>query len=173
MPAVDTAVVLLLAIATARGLWLGLVREAFSLAGIAAAGLAAWQFAEPAAKALAATTGDAIPAVAIHGIAVAGLALGTLLAVAMVGRLIRRGLQFAGLGLADRLAGGCLGALEGALVVGLVLGGASTVLGRDHAWLASSQALAAYERIRAEALPDEPQATPARDVAAPAPRRAP
>lgn len=154
LPGLDVAVVVVLALATGRGLWLGLVREAFSLAGLAAAGFAVWRFGGAVNDALAPHLGDGLPPAAVHAIAVAGLGLATLLAVALAGRVVRRTVRLAGLALADRFAGGCLGALEGAIVVALAIGGATTLLGRDHPWLASSHAVAVFERLR-ERFPGE------------------
>ena len=169
MTAIDAVVITILALGAARGLTIGLVREAFSLAGVAAAVFAVWRFADAAAAALAPHLGNALPPAAVHALAVAGLGFGTLLAVALIGRVVRRSVQLVGLGLLDRLAGGCLGALEGALVGALLLGGASFVLGPAHPWLAQSQAVAVFERARASFGSGGGQPAPARDVAAPAP----
>lgn len=173
LPGIDVAVISILALASARGLWLGLVREAFSLAGLAAASFATWRFGDAAASALALHIGDALPPAAVHALAVVGLGLGTLLAVTLAGRVVRRSVRFAGLGLVDRVAGGCLGALEGALVVALLLSGAILLLDRSHPWLAQSEAVALFERVRERTTAPAPPATAARDVAAPSARPAP
>lgn len=172
LPGIDVAAALVLALAIGRGLWLGLVREAFSLAGLGAAAFAVWRFGDAANEALAARVGGALPGAAVHAIATAGLGLAVVLAAALVGRAVRRTVRFAGLGLADRIAGGCLGAAEGAIVVALVVGGVTFVLGRDHPWLASSNAVAAYERLREYAPAESTPAGGARDVASPAARPA-
>ena len=171
MSGIDVAVLSILAIAAGRGLWLGLVREAFSLAGLAAASFAVWGFSDAAAQALAPHIGDALPSAAVHALAVAGLGLGTLLVVAIAGRIVRRGIRFAGLGLVDRVAGGCLGALEGALVAALLLGGATLALDPGHPWLAQSQAVAVFERLRESLAPRAAPEPSAREVAAPTARR--
>ena len=173
MAGIDVAVISILALASARGLWLGLVREAFSLVGLAAASFATWRFGDAAASTLALRIGDALPPAAVHALAIAGLGLGTLLAVTLAGRVVRRSVRFAGLGLVDRVAGGCLGALEGALVVALLLSGATLLLDRSHPWLAQSEAVALFERVRERTTAPAPPATAARDVAAPAARPAP
>jgi membrane protein required for colicin V production len=166
---VDLVVISILALATARGLWRGLVREAFSLAALAAAILAVWQLGATVTEALDARLGATLPPVAVQALAVAGLALATLVAVAVIGRIVRRSVQLAGLGLFDRVAGGCVGALEGVLVASLLLGGATLVLERDHPWLASSQSLVLMERARAR-ISGEAEPAP-RDVAAPSAAR--
>jgi len=164
---IDVAVLSILSIAAGRGLWLGLVREAFSLAGLGAASFAVWRFGDAAAEALAPRIGDGLPPAAVHALAVAGLGLGILLVVALAGRIVRRGVRFAGLGLADRVAGGCLGALEGALVAALLLGGMTLALDPGHPWLAQSQAVAVFERLRESLAPRAAPELSAREAAAP------
>jgi uncharacterized membrane protein required for colicin V production len=176
VPTLDLVVVILLALGAARGLAIGLVREAFSFAGVGAALFAVWQFGDAATAALAPHVGGSLPPAAVHALAVAGLGFGVLLAVTVVGRLVRRSIQFAGLGVVDRLAGGCLGALEGALVAAVLLGAATYVLSPGHPWLVQSQAVAVFERARTDltppggALPADVAAPARRDVAAPARR---
>jgi membrane protein required for colicin V production len=163
----DAVLISIVALGTARGLWLGLVREAFSLAALAAAAFVVWSFGDGAAEALAPRLGDALPPAAIRALASLGLGLGALLLVGLVGRVVRRSIRFVGLGLVDRAAGGCLGALEGGLLAALLLAGATALLDPGHPWLARSQAVALLERTREAAAFDDASA---RDVAAPAPR---
>jgi membrane protein required for colicin V production len=162
---VDLVVISILALAAARGLWIGLVREAFSLAALAASIFAAWRFGATASAALDARLGATLPPLAVQALAVAGVALAALVAVTVIGRIVLRSVQAAGLGLFDRVAGGCVGALEGLLIASLLLGGATLVLGRSNPWLASSQSVALLERARAK-LAGETGTAP-RDVAAP------
>ena len=167
--AVDAAALAVLAVAVVRGLWIGVIRESFSLASIAAACLAV-RFATAPAAALLLEHGPAglAPLPARIGAAV-GVALGTVIAVRLAGRILRSGVHAVGLGLADRLAGGLLGAAEGALVLALALLLGLTALGREHAVLAGSRAVRALDETRAWAglAPDE--ARP--HVAAPPPGR--
>jgi membrane protein required for colicin V production len=172
LPSIDVVVISILGLAAARGLMIGLVREAFSLVGVAAAVFASWQFGDAAAAALSAKLADTLPPAAIHALAVAGLGFGTLLAVAVVGRIVRRSVQFVGLGLVDRLAGALLGALEGALVASLLIGGATLLLDRGHPWLAGSEVVAVFERGRERLSAETARRAPTRDVAAPAARPA-
>lgn len=169
MAPLDVVAVTVLALGIARGLAIGLVREAFSLAAVAAAVFAVWHFGDTATAALAPRIGNALPAEAVHALAVAGLGFGTLLAVGLLGRVVRRSVRLVGLGLLDRLAGGCMGALEGALVSALLLAGASFVLDPGHPWLAQSQAVAVFERARANLAPAGASPALVHDVAAPAP----
>lgn len=168
MPAIDVAIVTILALAAARGLSIGLVGEAFSLAGLLAAAFVAIRYGDAVSAAWTPHLGDALPPTAIHALAAGALGFGTLLAVGLTGRFVRRSLRFVGLGFFDRVAGAGLGALEGAVVAALALAVATTLLAPGHPWLFGSRAVAFFERARAE-LPDDMPA-PERDVAAPAPR---
>lgn len=144
----DLVAATVLGLAIVRGLWIGLVREAFSLAGIAAAYLAVRSFSRPLADWLvAASDGGVGPGLAPW---LAGLLLVvlTLVAVAAVGRVVRRGVRAVGLGLLDRLGGGLLGAAEGALVIAVVLTLLGRQLGWDHALLANTRTLAAMEQLQ-------------------------
>jgi membrane protein required for colicin V production len=165
---VDLAAVVLVAVALLRGLWIGLVREAFSLAGVAAAILAVRAGAKPLGGTLATHAPFALPPLAATVCAGVLLALGTLVAMAVLGRIVRRGARFAGLGLADRLGGAVLGAAEGALVVGLALLVGGALVGRSHPALVDSHALEILESAERLARVAEPTAP---DVAAPPPRR--
>lgn len=142
---VDLAAAGILAAAIVRGVWIGLVREASSLAALAAAVFAVRRFAEPLAGDIAASYAlDPLLATAIAG---AGVAVGTIVLVALVGFAIRRALRASGLGLADRLGGAVLGACEGALFVALLLFGVITVTGRSDPLIAGTRSLAAFEAL--------------------------
>lgn len=165
MSPVDGAVLAILGVALLRGVWIGMIREAFSVAALAAAVVAVRLFVAPLSAwglALAPSLGELGAKLA----AGAALALGAALAVGLFGRLLARGVRAAGLALADRVAGGMIGVAEGALVAGIGLFVAITLLGRDHPMLVSSRALATFQQVEQIAL--EGEALP--EVAAP-PRR--
>lgn len=145
MVVVDLVAAALVGLGALRGLWIGLVREVFSVAALGSAVVVAVLFTGPASGWLAGRTGLGDWAADV----VAGLALvlGTVAGVAGVGRFVRRGVRAAGLALADRLAGGCLGAAEGALAAALLLLVAIVVVGRDHPLLADSLSLSAFEGL--------------------------
>jgi uncharacterized membrane protein required for colicin V production len=166
MAPVDLLALALLGIAVLRGLLLGLIREAFSLAAIGAACVAVRWFASPAAAELQRATDGRVGDLAAPWIAGAGVAIVTAAAVAITGRILRRGARAVGLGLVDRAGGALLGAAEGSLVIAVLLVLATTVLGRDHAVFEGTRSLAALER--AELFAAEVRDI---DVAAP-PRRA-
>lgn len=155
---VDLAAATILAAAVVRGLWIGLVREAFSLAALACAVFAVRRFAEPIAGDIAASYQlDPLLATAMAG---AGVAVAAILLVATVGFVIRRAIRASGLGLADRVGGAVLGACEGALFVALILFGIITVTGRNDPLIAGTRSLAAFEALEG-ALPASAPDSPA------------
>jgi membrane protein required for colicin V production len=164
LPALDQLVLGILLLATLRGLWIGVIREAFSLAALAAAALAV----RLGTAAMAGWLMENVPFPLTPG--AARIAGGTVLAVAAVllvggiGSGLRRGARAVGLGLLDRLAGGALGVAEGALAAGLLVLLASSLLGPGHPAVADTLAQAALDRARGT--------TPAH-VAAPPPSRDP
>jgi membrane protein required for colicin V production len=144
---VDLAAAVILVAAIVRGLWIGLVREAFSLAALACAVFAVRRFAEPIAGDVAASYQlDPLVATAIAG---GGVAVVAIVGVAVVGWIVRRALRASGLGLADRIGGGVLGACEGALFVAMILFGVITVTGRTDPMIAGTRSLAAFEALEA------------------------
>jgi membrane protein required for colicin V production len=153
---VDLAAAGILSAAILRGVWIGLVREAFSLAALACAVFAVRRFAEPLAGDIAASYSlDPLLATAIAG---AGVAVGTIVLVAIVGFVIRRAVRASGLGLADRIGGAVLGACEGALFVALLLFGIITVTGRNDPLIADTRSLAAFEALEAWVAPEQSSA---------------
>ena len=141
----DAVAAAVLALAALRGLWIGAVREAFSLAGLATAVVVVRTWREPASRWLDAHGPFEMTGLAAGILAALALGLASLLAVAIVGRMVRRGVRGAGLGLLDRLAGLLLGAAEGAVVVAALVVGLAALLGRDDAALVGTRTLAALE----------------------------
>lgn len=165
---VDLVAAAILGVAILRGLWLGLIREVTSLASLLAACLAVRRFTpEVAAWMRRAAEGGIDPRLApwLAGAAIAVLAL---LAGALLGRLLRRAAKVGWLGMPDRIGGALLGAAEGALLCAILLLSLTSLVGRDHAWLAGARSIAALERLERIAGGAAPGAV---DVAAPPPRR--
>jgi uncharacterized membrane protein required for colicin V production len=146
---VDAIAGAVLLLALLRGLWIGAVREAFSLAGLAAAAWVVRTWRVPAGAWLEQHGPFEMTGLAARVIAALTLGAGTLLAVTLLSRLAHRGVREAGLRLADRLAGALLGALEGAIVVAALVFALALLLGRDDEALAGTKSLAAYEWIEA------------------------
>ena len=163
---VDLLVAAILGIAVLRGLFLGLIREAFSIGALAAACLAVRLWDAPLAALLGRLTGGELGGTVAPWVAGAVLAAGAIAAAAVVGRLVHRGARAAGLGWADRAGGAALGLAEGSLVAAVLLVVAIAVLGRGHDLLAGSHSLDALERL--ERIAAERNAR-AGDVAAPPP----
>ena len=155
---VDAIAAAVLALAALRGLWIGAVREAFSLAGLGLAWWVARTWRLPAAAWLVARGPFEMTDLAARVLATLGLGAGTLVVVAVVSRLVYRGVREAGLGVVDRGLGMLLGALEGAIVVTALVFGLVALLGREDTALAGTRTLAAYEWVEA-ALGVEPTAS--------------
>ena len=162
---VDLLALCVLAIAALRGLFLGLIREGFSLAAVAAAVVAVRWLGAPAAAYLETATNGRVGELAAPWIAGAGVAIAAAAAVAITGRVLRTGARAIGLGLVDRAGGALLGAAEGTLIVAVLLVIATSVLGRDHPVFAGTRTLAALERVEGAALGARET-----NVAAPPPR---
>ncbi len=160
---VDIAVGAILGIAVLRGLFLGLVREAFSIASLGAASIAVRLFHADVGRWLGEVSDGRVGPEVGPWLGGALVAVLTIAAVVFAGRLLRRGVRWAGLGWADRAGGALLGAAEGALVVGILLLLAGSLLGPSHPVLHASRSFAALEQL--ERLAKEPTT----DVAAPPP----
>ena len=142
---VDLAALAILILAVLRGLFIGLIREVFSLGALAAACIAVRLGAVPAADWMLLNLPFEMGSLTARVVAGVVIAIAVVVLVAGVGRVLRRGVRWAGLGFADRLAGGVLGAAEGALVIVVLMLLGIALLGRDHPALADSQTLAAFE----------------------------
>ena len=148
LPLIDLIVLAVLFIAVARGLWIGMIREGLSLAGIGAATIVTRLAVEPTASWLSEITGGEISGRTSLWIAGVLLVVATILAVGTVARLLRRGAVFAGLGWADRVGGGALGAAEGAVVSAIVVLLAVWLVGKDHPVTVDSRSVALVEQLQ-------------------------
>ena len=166
---IDIVVGVVIGIALLRGLFLGLVRESFSLAALGGAYIAVVLFREPVAAWLQDASGGEIGPGYAPWLAAGLLAVATIIGLVLVGKLLHHGIQAAGLGWADRVGGAVLGAVEGVLAVAILVLLATGVVGREHPALANTRVLAMVEQL--ETLAAEPAADPDDvDVAAPPPR---
>jgi uncharacterized membrane protein required for colicin V production len=144
---IDIVVGAIIAAACLRGLLLGLVREAFSLAAIAVAYTAVRLFVSPTADWVIEVGAGRVSPGAAPWVAGALLVLLAIAVVTSLGRVVRRGVRAVGLGFADRVGGALLGTAEGVLVVALLLTFVTGYLGRDHPALADTRTLAAMEQL--------------------------
>ena len=148
LTSLDGIILAILIIAMARGLFIGLVRESFSIAALAAAVLAARYGTDFAGPWLHSLAPERLNPQVAYWIAGSLIAIVTVLLVAMAGRVLRKGVHFAGLGWADRLGGAALGTAEGLIVGLLLVVGATWVLGKNDPAVAHSKSLEAYEVVR-------------------------
>ena len=146
------------ALAMMRGLWIGLLREAFSIGALAAAFVAVRLWTDPAAFWLLdrAPFGIELTHHQARIAGGAGVALAAMFIVVAIGGFVRKRVHATGLGFLDRLLGGALGGAEGALVVGLLLIGVVAFVGEDHEVLSGSRSVHLLSRARGLAgeLPD-------------------
>jgi len=133
LPLLDMIVLTVLFIAVLRGLWIGLIREGSSLAAIGIATIVTRLLVDPFAIQITDWTGGEITGKTALWIAGVLLVVATILVLGIAARLIRRGAEAAGLGWADRLGGGALGAAEGAIVAAVVVTIAIWLVGPNHA----------------------------------------
>jgi membrane protein required for colicin V production len=140
---IDVVVLAVLVLALLRGLWIGVVREAFSLAALAAAVFAFRALRGPVAEEIAMRTQwDSLVAEAAAGGVVV---IAALLFVTLIGAIVRRLVSTAGLSFVDRIGGGAIGLAEGVLLVGLALFGATEILGPKDPLLAGSRSVALFQ----------------------------
>lgn len=165
---VDLVAGAILGLAMLRGLFLGLIREVMSVASLLAACVAVRRFTPDVAAWMVRGWQGGIDPELSPWLAGAALALGTLLAGALLGRLLRRGARLAWLGMPDRIGGALLGAAEGVLVCAILLLALTALIGRDHALVAGSRSVAALARLEQIAGGVAPRGI---DVAAPPPKR--
>ncbi|MBW2712176.1 MAG: CvpA family protein [Deltaproteobacteria bacterium] len=166
---VDIIALGLIALACLRGIYIGLTREVFSIGAIAAATLAVRFLLEPARELVLESVPYELPATLSTWIAGGVLVIACMLGVSLLGRLLQRGVNAAGLGAIDRLGGATLGLAEGGLVVALGVAVGLATLGNDHNLLEKSHTLTYYKKAQAIV---QPRLESAIDVAAPPPIKA-
>ncbi|MBM4381878.1 MAG: CvpA family protein [Deltaproteobacteria bacterium] len=166
---IDRVALGVVTLAMLRGLWIGLLREAFSLAALAAAFVAVRLWTDPTAAWLMGSAPFGLELSQRQASIAGGLlvGLGAMLVVVAVGGFVRKRVHATSLGLLDRLLGGALGGAEGALLVGLALVGFTAFVGADHDVLAGSRSieLLAEARSLAGELPDVAAPPPSDDFA--------
>ena len=132
LPLIDMIVLTVLFVTIVRGIWIGLIREGSSLAAIGIATIVTRLLVDPFSTRLTELTGGEITGKTARWIAGILLVVATIVALGFIARLLRRGAEAAGLGWADRLGGGALGAAEGA-IIGLIIGYFATRFGGEGA----------------------------------------
>jgi membrane protein required for colicin V production len=148
IPVIDLIVGAVVFVAVLRGLFIGLIREGLSLASIGAATIVTRLFIDPVAVQLTEITGGEITGKAAYWIAGVLLVVATILASGFVARLIRKSVTYAGLGWADRLGGGALGAAEGGIIGAVLVLIALWLVGPDHVTTEGARSVEIVQDLR-------------------------
>ena len=144
----DSVVLAVLGIAIVRGFWIGLIREGFSIVALGGGLLAVRYGTSPVADFLErASQGDLGPTVSMW-IAGVAIGIGVVFGIGAIGKMLRKGALFVGLGWADRIAGSVIGAAEGALVAGVILVLTTWALGVDSPAVEDSKSIEVLEGLQ-------------------------
>jgi membrane protein required for colicin V production len=112
----DVVVVIVICVLTLFGLWNGMIRQLFSLAGVIAGYLIAMRFFQPASKYLTSFHSGMAKAISFVAIFVTCIIIAHLLGW-MIGKIFK----LPGLELLNRIGGAVLGFAKGSLIVVLVV----------------------------------------------------
>lgn len=148
LPLIDMIVMSVLALAIVRGIWIGLIREGSSLLAIGMATIVTRLLVDPFSARLTEISGGEISGRTATWIAGLLLVIGTIILLGFVARLLRRGAAAAGLGWADRLGGGALGAAEGAIVAAVLVTVVIWLVGPDHPTTAGARSIELVETLQ-------------------------
>ena len=132
LPLMDIIAGAVIFAALIRGLFIGLVREGLSLAAIGICTIVTRLFVDPLTIQLTELTEGEITGRTAVWIAGVLLVMATILACGVAAKLMKRGVQFAGLGWADRVGGGALGLAEGSIIAAVLVLIALWLVGPDH-----------------------------------------
>lgn len=144
----DGVVLSVMLIALARGAYIGMIRESFSIGAVAVTCIALRYGNDPASEALVELTNGEVGAGIAPFVTGAVILIATVGLVGFLGRYLKRGAEAAGLGWADRVGGGALGIAEGALVATLIVSGATMVFGREHSSIEKSRSVGAVDQLQ-------------------------
>jgi len=135
----DYALIAVVGLSALVGIWRGLVREVFALAGWIAAIAVAMLFAGEAAKLIPSSFATPLARTVI---AFALLFIVILMTVSIAGLLFTKAVRAVGLGLADRTLGGVFGFARGALILLVfVLAAGLTAVPKESFWREAKLAL--------------------------------
>ena len=152
LPLIDMVAATVVFAAMVRGIWIGLVREGLSLAAIGLCTIVTRLFLDPVAIRLTEWTSGELVGKTATWIAGVLLVMATILACGIVGRLMKKGVQFAGLGWADRAGGGALGLAEGTLLAAVIVMIAVWLVGPDHPTTSGARSVAIVDEWRSAYL---------------------
>jgi membrane protein required for colicin V production len=132
MNAVDIAILVVLAVLLAKGLWLGLVHELCTLAGLAGGTILAIRYRDPLSHVFQGWV--KLEPELLGTLAATVLFLATLATCMLIGMLLSRVLKLLFLGGFNRVLGGLFGLVQGVLLLTLLLYGLSLT-----SWLRESR----------------------------------
>ncbi len=155
LPLMDMVAATVVFVAAVRGLWIGLVREGLSLAAIGLCVIVTRVFLDGFTLQLTEWTEGELTGKTAVWIAGALLVMGTILLCGLAGRVMKKGVEFAGLGWADRVGGGALGVAEGTLVAAVLVMIALWLVGPDHSTTEGARSVALVEEWREGQLEGE------------------
>ncbi len=137
----DAVVLVVMGLAIVRGMWIGLIREGFSIAALGGGLLAVRYGIEPLSSWIEGISNGDLGPTASTWIAGAAIAITTIAVLGSLGKILRRGAHAVGLGWADRIAGGFIGAAEGALASAVLLVIATWAAGPGSALVEKSKSI--------------------------------
>ncbi len=147
LTALDSVALGVFAIAVVRGVFIGLIREGFSIAALGG-GLVSMRYAiEPVASVIRQVAGG-VGETASQWIAGAAIGIAVVAVIGVVGKKLRQGAQAVGLGWADRIAGGVIGAVEGTLVAAVIVVAATWVAGAGSPIITESRSVEFLEELQ-------------------------
>ena len=147
LSALDSIVLGIFAIAVARGIYIGLIREGFSIAALGGGLLAIRYGIEPVAG-LIQRVASGIGETASSWIAGVAIGIAVVAVIGVVGKKLRQGAQAVGLAWADRIAGGLIGAAEGALAAAVLVVGTTWVAGANSPIVTESRSVEFLEQLQ-------------------------
>lgn len=153
-PLIDMIAATVVCLAMIRGVFIGLVREGLSLVAIGLCTIVTRLFVDPVSVWLTEVTANEVTGKTAVWIAGVLLVVGTILVCGLAAKLLKRSLQFAGLGWADRLGGGALGVAEGSIVAAVLVMIAIWLVGTDHPLTEGARSVELVEVFRSEHADD-------------------
>jgi membrane protein required for colicin V production len=148
LPLLDLIALGIVAIACLRGLWIGLIREGLSLATVGFATIVTRLYVTSVSGWLTSQSGGELTGRTSLWIAGVLLVLATIAVLAVVGRILRRSAAAVGLGWADRMGGGALGAAEGTIVASILVVIALWLVGPNHASTQGAHCVEVVEQLQ-------------------------
>jgi membrane protein required for colicin V production len=137
MNKLDMMILAIFALTTACGLWKGMIRQIVILTGVVCGYIISSKLYTPVARIL---PGNMEPGTA-KIISFIIIFIACIIAASVLGVLVDRILKIAGLGWANRLAGGVLGAVKGFIVVAIIAVALMAFLPADNGLIRTSVAL--------------------------------